>query len=222
VIAAAYHGSVNTVSTHQRKYRLKARADRQRQTRDRIVAATVALHREVGPARTTIADVARRAGVQRLTVYNNFPEISDLLSACQGHFLAGNPPPNIAPGASRAGALDRLEAALADLYRWYRANEAMERNVNRDRHLVPELDALMRKNADPPLDAASTAYSKLIAGSRAAAPSLRALIRLAFEFRTWQVLADQGMSDKKIAKLLQRAVAGLRTEDMRSRSTVGR
>jgi AcrR family transcriptional regulator len=211
---------VNTVSIHQRKYRLKARADRQRQTRDRIVAATVALHREVGPARTTITDIARRAGVQRLTVYNNFPEISDLLGACQGHFLAGNPPPNIAPGASKAGALDRLEEALASLYGWYRANEVMQRNVHRDRHLVPELDALMRKNADPLLDAASTAYSKLIGGSRAAASSLRALIRLALEFRTWQVLAAQGLSDKEIARLLRRAVVGVGASDAGKRSTV--
>lgn len=203
-----------------RKYRLKARAERQRQTRDRIVAVTAALHREVGPAQTTIADIARRAGVQRLTVYNHFPEISDLLAACQGHFLAANPPPNIAPGASKAGVLDRLQAALTDLYRWYRANNAMERNVHRDRHLVPELDALMRKNADPPLDAASAGYSALIARSQATGSQLRALIRLALEFRTWQVLAAGGMSDKEIAKLLRLAVAGVATGDPRKRSTV--
>lgn len=211
---------MNTVSTHQRKYHLKARADRQRQTRDRIVAATVALHREVGPARTTIADIARRAGVQRLTVYHNFPEVSDLLGACQGHFLADNPPPNLAPGSSQGAALDRLEEALGDLYGWYRANEAMQRNVQRDRYLVPELDRLMRKNADPPLDAASAAYSELIADSPAAAASLRALIRLALEFRTWQVLSSQRMSDHEIAKLLRRAVAGVGKGEPGKRSTV--
>jgi AcrR family transcriptional regulator len=173
------------------------------------VAATVALHREVGPARTTIADIARLAGVQRLTVYNNFPEVSDLLGACQRHFLAGNPPPNIAAGSSQAGALNRLEQALAELYGWYRANASMERNVHRDRHLVPELDDLMRKTADPPLDAASNAYARLIGGSPAATASLRQLIRLALEFSTWHLLAEQGMSDREIAKLLRRAVMGV-------------
>ncbi len=91
--STGYYESVNSVSTHRRKYELKARAQRQRQTRERIVAATVALHEEVGPARTTIADIARRAGVQRLTVYNTFPDAAELFRACQAKFLAEHPPP---------------------------------------------------------------------------------------------------------------------------------
>src|SRR5262252_4872841 len=91
--AESLSSSVNAVSSDRPKYKLRARAERQRQTRERIVAATVALHREVGPARTTVADVARRAGVQRLTVYNNFPRLSDLLVACQHAFLTASPPP---------------------------------------------------------------------------------------------------------------------------------
>jgi AcrR family transcriptional regulator len=69
------------MSTQRRKYQLKARAERQQRTRQRIVEATVALHQEVGPARTTVAEIARRAGVQRLTVYNHFADLSDLLPA---------------------------------------------------------------------------------------------------------------------------------------------
>jgi|SRR5579859_1365142 len=199
---------MNTVSTHPRKYHLKARADRQLKTRDRIVDATVALHREVGPARTTIADIARRAGVQRLTVYNHFPRVGDLLSACQGDFLATNPPPDIAPGPAKKEALPRLEQALSGLYAWYRANEAMERNINRDRHLVPELDVLMR-SADSHLEAAAKAYSKLIGNRPAAIASIRSLVRVALEFRTWEVLAGQGMGDAESARLLRMAVASL-------------
>jgi hypothetical protein len=37
---------------------------------------------------------------------------------------------------------------------------------------------------------------------------LRALIRLALEFRTWELLAGQGMTDPDIARLLKRAIAG--------------
>jgi AcrR family transcriptional regulator len=192
--------SLNTMSTHLRKYRLKARADRQRQTRDRIVAATVALHREVGPARTTIADVARRAGVQRLTVYNHFAQLGDLLGACQGRFLAENPPPDIAPGPAPHGILDRLEEALTHLYGWFRANESMQGNVHRDRHLVPELDELMGRTADPVFEAASAAYAQ-----RLGAP--QPLIRLALEFRTWEVMAGGGLADAEIARLFRRAIS---------------
>ncbi len=38
----------------KRSYRLRARAERQEETRRRIAAATAELHEEVGPARTTI------------------------------------------------------------------------------------------------------------------------------------------------------------------------
>src|SRR5579864_3510168 len=195
---------MNGMSTDIRRYRLKARAERQRKTRERIVAATAALHQKVGPARTTIADVARRAGVQRLTVYNNFPELGDLLAACQGHFLADSP-----PGVLAERAPVRLEAALADLYGWYRKNEAMQRNINRDRHLVPELDQLLRLSADARFDAAASDFARLIGGGAKAASAVRPLVRLALDFGTWQRLAGEGLSDRAMARLMQRAVASI-------------
>lgn len=201
--------SMNAVLIDRRKYRLKARAERQRQTRERIVAATVALHREVGPARTTIADIARRARVQRLTVYNNFPELRDLLGACQRHFLAKSPPPDLTPNVSRKQSLAGLEKTLAYLYGWYRANQAMQRNVQRDRELVPDLDDLMRKSSDTRLDAAAATYAELIGSRPAVKRQLRSLLRLALEFRTWEVLAGQGMRDGEIAKLLRGVVAAV-------------
>src|SRR3954469_20083307 len=77
-----------------RKYELKKRAERQAETRRRIVEATEELHRTVGPARTTISEIAERAGVQRLTVYNHFPEERELFAACSAHFMAEVPPPS--------------------------------------------------------------------------------------------------------------------------------
>src|SRR4051794_19814848 len=85
----------------KRTYELKERARRQAETRARIVEATVALHEEVGPARTTVAEIARRAGVQRLTVYTHFPDERDLFAACSRHFMAGHVPPD--PAAWAAG-----------------------------------------------------------------------------------------------------------------------
>jgi AcrR family transcriptional regulator len=194
------------MSTH-RPYRLQARAARQLETRDRIVAATEELHREVGPARTTIADIARRAGVERLTVYNHFPELKDLLGACQARFLSGHPPPYIGPGtATRATAPARLEEALAGLYRWFRENEQMERNVHRDRLLVPELDALLRTNADPLFDGVAAAYAALLTRSPRRAASLQRLVRLALDFRTWQLVAAGG-SDAEAARLMREAIS---------------
>jgi hypothetical protein len=98
-----------------------------------------------------------------------------------------------------------LEAALNDLYRWFRDNEAMESNVHRDRHLVPELDELMRSFADPAFDRAADAYSEQLRGDA----SVRALIRLALEFTTWRRLTRDALSDGESAAVMRRAVAGL-------------
>src|SRR5215213_4970406 len=130
-----------TVCLVKRRYELKARAERQADTRRRITEATVALHEEVGPARTTVAEVARRAGVTRLTVYNNFPQERELFAACQGHWLELHPLPAFDPS-------DGAEAVLHQLYIWYRATARMAENVRRDRASVPALDALMTDTAD--------------------------------------------------------------------------
>src|SRR5215212_3489081 len=114
------------MSNERRKYEQRGRAAKQEETRRRIAAATAELHAEVGPARTTIAEIAKRAGVQRPTVYNNFASDKELFAACQAHFLSQNPPPPLDPA-------DGLEAVLRRLYRWWRANQAMSGNVARDR-----------------------------------------------------------------------------------------
>ena len=63
----------------------------------RITESAVALHEELGPARTSISAVAERAGVRRSTVYRHFPDEEALFAACSSHWRAANPPPD--PGA---------------------------------------------------------------------------------------------------------------------------
>src|SRR5918911_4782003 len=86
---------MNAMSTQKRRYELKARAEAQEATRARIAAAAAELHQEVGVAKTTVADIARRAGVQRLTVYNHFPDLQALLPACTAHWMGEQPPPDL-------------------------------------------------------------------------------------------------------------------------------
>ena len=61
-------------SVPKRPYRLGKRAVKQDETRQRIVEATVELHSTVGPARTTVSQIAELAGVQRHTFYAHFPD----------------------------------------------------------------------------------------------------------------------------------------------------
>jgi AcrR family transcriptional regulator len=175
------------MSSEKRKYEMRERAARQEDTRRRIAAATAELHATVGPAKTTIAEIAKRAGVQRPTVYNNFPTDKDLFAACQAHFMTESPPPSLDPARG-------LEANLRDLYAWWRRNEAMSGNVARDRGSVPALDELLRETGDARFDALADA----LGDDR---PS-RAFIRVAMTFGTWKTLKDRGLSDQAAARLM--------------------
>ena len=192
--------STNAMSSQKRTYRQTARAEAQAETRRRIAAATAALHEEVGPARTTTAEIARRAGVQRATVYANFPEETDLFAACQGHFLGANPPPDLGPALGVADARERLTAVLGDLYGWYRRTRRMSANVRRDRAALPALDALLAESVNARMAGLAAALAP------GGGPE-RALVAVALDFWTWHRLDAEGLSDDEAARLMAAAVS---------------
>src|SRR5215203_482003 len=194
------------MSTQKRKYELRVRAERQAETRRRIAAATAELHEEVGPARTTVAEIARRAGVQRLTVYKNFPEDYDLFAACQGHFLAKNPPPD--PGAAFAivDPGERVEAVLRELYAWFRRNERTSANVRRDRASLPALDRLLAETGDARSAELATALAGAFDVRGKQRVRVRAAVALALDFWAWRRLAQEGLTDDAAARLMADAV----------------
>ena len=79
-----------------RTYTLKKRAERQDETRRRIIEAAVNLHSSVGPALTTFSMVAEHAGVQRHTLYSHFPDERSLYMACSGLVNERDPLPDAA------------------------------------------------------------------------------------------------------------------------------
>lgn len=192
----------------KRKYELKERAVKQAATRQRIVDATLSLHREVGPARTTISEVARRAGVGRVTVYNHFPDDESLLGACSEQFVEQNPPPDPAAWKAVKDPDERLKSALGELYDYYRANEAMLGNVGRDAAIVPALAAVLERSGAA--DHEEAMADALMAGRKLRGKRerrARAAIALALAFPTWQRLtAGGGLKDGEAAKLMARAV----------------
>lgn len=191
------------MSTQKRRYELKARAKGQQATRARIAAAAAALHEEVGVGKTTVADIARRAGVQRLTVYNHFPDLETLLPACSAHWLAAHPQPDLGPALALADPSERLCSVLTALYGWYRENEAMQRRMFGERTTVPDLDAWLAQSADVRLAALADAVSDGFARADA-----RPLAALALDFWTWQRLAREGLDDAAAASLMTRVVGG--------------
>ena len=194
------------MSSQIRKYELKARAEKQAETRRRIVEATSALHAEVGPARTTVAEIARRAGVQRLTVYNNFPNEAELFDACGQHSMEKNPPPDPSAALAIEDPAERLSAVLRPLYRWYRKNARATENLQRDRLVMPALDGVMRVRMDQQFARLADTLAAGFAPKRRSARGVRAASALALDFWTWRRLAGEGMSDDGAAAVMVGAV----------------
>ena len=198
---------LNAMSIEKRTYTKRARAEAQDETRRRIAAATAELHSTVGPAQTTVAEIARRAGVQRATVYANFPEETELFRACQAHFLGRNPPPDLVPPFALSDPRERLEAVLRLLYAWYRRTRGMSANVRRHRDAVPALDALLRDSVDARMAALADGLAPGFSDGGTPSRAVHAAVAVAIDFWTWRRLADEGLDDDAAAALMTRMVA---------------
>lgn len=185
-----------------RKYELRRRAERRAETRRRIVEAVAALHREVGPARTTISAIAERAGVERLTVYRHFADEREMFEACSAHFRSEARPPDPAAWAGVADPEERLRAALLAFYGYYRRGEGTIANVARDAPQIPALAAVIA----PWGDFVGAVRDRLLRGWKArgrARARLAAAVGHALRFETWRSLArTEGLSDDAVAELM--------------------
>ncbi|HEX6435261.1 MAG TPA: TetR/AcrR family transcriptional regulator [Gemmatimonadales bacterium] len=186
-----------------RRYQQKRRAEQQAETRQRIVEAMVALHREVGPARTTISAIAERAGVERLTVYRHFPDERSMFQACTTHYAMEVPGPDPATWAGVADPAERLRTALLAFYDYYRRAEEMLVHAVRD---VPQLPALAEVLA-PRRRFVEEVRKDLQAGWRARgrvrSRRLAGAIGHALSFDTWRSLARiEGLDDDEAADLM--------------------
>lgn len=185
-----------------RRYQKKRRAERETETRQRIVEAIVALHREVGPARTTISAIAERAGVERLTVYRHFADESAMFRACSAHFATQVPGPNPGAWAAVAEPAERLRAALLAFYDYYRRAEEMLVHVHRDLPQLPALAAVL----SPWDEFVARVREDMLQGWDAAGQSrahLAAAIAHALRFETWRSLAQaERLGDAEAADLM--------------------
>lgn len=196
------------MSAEKRPYRMKRRAELEEQTRTRITESTVALHEELGPARTSISAVAERAGVRRSTVYRHFPDEEALFAACSSHWRAANPPPDPRAWATIEDPAERLELALRELYAFYRRTEGMYTSLLRDEAVVPVVHRLL----DDFYGYLRAIQDVLITGRALrgrAARRTRAAIGHALAFPTWRSLThDQELSDADAVALMCALVAG--------------
>ncbi len=183
----------------KRKYELKKRAEGVEHTRRRITEATIDLHRTVGPAATQISEIARRAGVQRLTVYNHFPDEAALLGACSEHWRALHPAPDPAAWSAVPDPGERVRTALRELYAWYRETEPMTANVLRDAERMPALRTIIDAGLGRYLEAVRGLLVQPYRARGGRRRRLEAAVRAATGFHLWQAFAPLG--DDEAAEL---------------------
>jgi AcrR family transcriptional regulator len=178
-----------------RTYTKVRRAAAEEATRERIVSAIVALHEEVGPARTTVSAIAERAGVERLTVYRHFPDEPSMLRACSAHWNALHPPPEICPATGDP--LADARRTILRLYDWYRTNAAMLLQIAADARQMPVVAALIA-----PFDGYLDQVAAELDGRWPKRSTRRAqTIRHALELSTWRSLERITGHDRRAATL---------------------
>lgn len=184
-----------------RTYTKSKRAEREAETRQRIVEATLGLHRDVGVARTTISMIAERAGVQRHTVYAHFPDESTLLMACSGLHMERDPLPSPEAWQATNDPEQRLRQALTALYTWFAQNETITAAFHRD----AEQHALLREINELRLGPSLRAFHESLAVGLGA--NGKAALLLAMSFYTWRTLArEAGLEPAAVVELMVRAV----------------
>ncbi|MDX6647640.1 MAG: hypothetical protein QOK40_3367 [Miltoncostaeaceae bacterium] len=183
-----------------RPYQLSRRAERQQETRRRIVEAAIELHQTLGPAATTVIDIADRAGVGRVTVYRHFPDEASLARACSDRYFERHPAPDPDLWAGIPDPGERLRTALTEVYAYHRATEAMISRVladAREHEAVAPYHAHWRRAAEVLLRPSRAR------GRRRAL--LRAGIALALSFDTWRTLVrEQRLTDEQAVEVALR------------------
>jgi AcrR family transcriptional regulator len=165
-----------------RTYTKGKRAEKEAETRQRIVEAALQLHGEVGPNATTISMIAERAGVQRHTVYAHLPDDRSVFMACSGLHAERSPLPSPEAWEAINDPEARLRAALTTLYAWFDRNEAIVSHVLRDAERNPTLREVSDLRFAAPL---GLIYSSLTDGM---AETEQAALAVAMSFYTWRTL----------------------------------
>jgi len=178
------------------------RAEKQDDTRRRIVEATVELHGTLGPGRTTVSQIAELAGVQRHTFYAHFPDERSLFEACSGLALERDPLPDPAPWRSLPRGPERVRTGLEQFYGWYARNTQLAACVLRDAEYHAPTREIVGERMAPAFAAAAEVLGEGLSDSGGA------LLGVALDFACWRSLSSR-REPGEAAALMATAIAGL-------------
>jgi AcrR family transcriptional regulator len=199
--------STTQTSASKRPYQLRERAAKQEKTRRRIVDAAVELHSTLGPARTSVAQIAERAGVQRHTYYAHFRDDRSLFAACSGLAMERDPLPVIDAWNTRPLGIKRIRYGLAEIYAWFERNECMTAAVLRDAEYHPLTRDTVELSMKPWFDRAADSLGEGLPKAS------RDLLVVALDFHCWRALRSSRTSTEAAALMSQAVV---RMPDLRA------
>jgi AcrR family transcriptional regulator len=127
----------------KRTYNLGRRAETAADTRQRLVEATFALHRERGVSATSLRDIAERAGLSVGTAYHHFPTYSDAIRACGAHVAATSPLPSESIFEDVDAVEERIRLLVRELCTWYEQHPWFE-HIRAERVLYPPIEEHMQ------------------------------------------------------------------------------
>lgn len=208
-LSSSYYDVYSEIMARKKRpYKKRRRALSEEETRRRITEAAVQLHGSIGPAKTTVTDLAKEAGVSRMTVYNHFPTEADVFKACSSHWFAQNPFPDISSWSEIDDAEERLRTGLHVLYRWYSEKRGMLGNVFRDARIVPAVADLMEGFWRSLMDEVVTVLTRGWAVPRDEEKRLCATVALTTGFECWKALTEQSLSVDRAADVAADLVIG--------------
>ncbi len=187
---------------------MSKRAATVEQTRERIVAATVEAHRELGIQATSWEEIARRAGVGIGTVYRHFRSLEDLLPACGQiveQIMALPTADEIHLAFEQTSSIRSRTAKLVFLvFDLYERAGPFIHNIDAEREQLPQLEPWHR-TINSTLDALLEQALRPLEPNRAQLQATRALLDL----RTWQAFTQRNLSNNEITAIVSGLIDAL-------------
>jgi AcrR family transcriptional regulator len=186
---------------------MSRRAETVASTRERIIDATVAAHRELGIQATSWNEIARRAGVGVGTVYRHFRSIDELVPAC-GEVVAATLalPQGEEVNALFAGTRSvsaRVERLVSEAFGVYERGAPFIKNVRTEHRDLPALEPWHRQIEDA-LDALTRDALEPVAPDRRTFDVVRALI----DVGTWDAFRTRGFTSEQARDAVEELIRG--------------
>jgi AcrR family transcriptional regulator len=190
-----------------RPYRMRLRQESADQSRRRIVKAARDLLALPGDVRFTVEEVARRAGVARMTVYHHFGSFQGLLEALLDSLAVGGGMNHLADAFRQADARRALDQFISVFTGFWESDRAVLRKLGALAALDPALAAVLEERAGWRRKGSRILLERL--GHQTGRPTPKEmndavdLLYLLTSFSTYDTLATARRTRRQVTRLLQ-------------------